>query len=90
MLCVREGVCVYLLEAVSKADPLLLNELLEAGDGSVVWVQHDEAKGGQLSCSVPAITAVNHNWRLTGLHLIRNPQCSSQDQLHTHVIPHHF
>jgi len=50
-----------LLEAMSKAEPLFLHQYLKASYGSVVRVQHYQGQRGQLSSSVPAVTAMNHH-----------------------------
>ena len=56
-------------ELVSKADPLLLQQHLEAPEGAVVAVQHQHRQGGELGRAVPAVTAVHHH-RVARGHLI--------------------
>ena len=48
-------------EFVTKAQPLLLHQDLEPLEGSVVGVEEEHWKRSQLSCPVPAITAVDNN-----------------------------
>lgn len=71
----------YQLEAVTEAQPLLLEQDFKAANGSVVTVQHQHGQGGELARSVPTIAAVHHHRRFPRLHLVCDPQCSSQDQL---------
>lgn len=51
----------YQLEAVTKAQPLLLKQHLEAANGAVVTVQHEHGQRGELACAVPAIATVHHH-----------------------------
>ena len=78
-------IIVYQLEAVTKAQPLFLQQHFEAADGAVVTVQHEHGQGGELGCAVPAVAAVDHHWCFPRLHLICNPQSSGQNQLQTHT-----
>lgn len=72
---------VYQLEAVTEAQPLLLEQHLKAANGSVVTVQHEHGQGGELARSVPTVATVHHHRGFPGLHLVCDPQCSCQDQL---------
>ena len=56
---------------------------LEPSESAVVAVQHQHGQRGELSRSVPAVTAVDHHRRLPGLQLISYLCCSCQQQLHT-------
>ena len=42
---------------------------LKSSESAKVWVKEDHGEGGQLSSSIPAITAVNQHWCLTILNL---------------------
>lgn len=76
---------VYQLEAVTEAQPLLLEQHLETADGAVVSVQHEHGQGRELARAVPTVAAVHHHRGFPGLHLVCNPQCSCHDQLQTHT-----
>lgn len=51
----------YQLETVTEAQPLLLEQHLEAADGAVVTVQHQHSQGGELARPVPTVAAVHHH-----------------------------
>lgn len=72
--------CTHRGELVSKADPLLLDQHLEAPECAVVRVQHQHGQGGELSRAVPAVTAVHHH-RAARAHFICYLNCSRQHQL---------
>lgn len=57
-------------EAVSEAQPFLLQQHLEASERAEVRVQHEHGQRGELSRAVPAIAAVHHHWRLTRLNSV--------------------
>ena len=66
---------------MSKAYPLLFYESLESFNGAVITVQHQHGQRRQLGCSVPAITAVHHDWGLPGFYFISNSYCPSKKHL---------
>lgn len=60
---------------------------LEAPEGPVVTVQHKHRQRGELSCSVPAVTAVDQHGIPTG-HLVGHLDGSGQDQLQRRQVRH--
>lgn len=69
------------LEAVTKAQPLFLEQNLKTTNGAVIAVQHEHGQGGELARPVPAIAAVHHNRGFPRLHLVCDPQRSCENQL---------
>lgn len=69
------------LKPVAEAQPLLLHEHLEAPDGAVVAIQHEQGQRSELGCAVPAVTAVHNHRRLPRFHLVGNPKGSSKNEL---------
>ena len=58
-----------LTKLVSEAQPLLLHQHHEPGEGPVVAVQHQHGQTGQLTGPVPPVTAVNNYTRPVNTHL---------------------
>lgn len=82
------SVCVVLitmadtqLEAVTKAQPLFLEQNLKTTNGAVIAVQHEHGQGGELAGPVPAVAAVHHHRGFPRLHLVCDPQRSCENQL---------
>lgn len=74
-------VFTYKLKSMSKAQPFFFHKDFKSSDSSIVSIQHEHGKGRQLSCAVPAITAVYHHRRLSWLYFVSDPKSPCKNKL---------